>query len=240
MYGKIFEQIYNSTVCQDWKTLIVFQQCIILSDDLGILDMTHEAISRRTNIPLEIIKHGIADLERPDPRSRSTKSEGRRLERMDEHRDWGWVVVNKVEYRKLASRLEKQNNDRERIAKKRSDNKDVAPCRKPSHHVVNVAHTDTDTDTKKILMSGKPDDAIQILLFLNEKTGRQYRPVKANLELIKQRIKEGYEPKDLRQVIAMKCREWLHDDVMNKYLRPATLFNRTKFAQYTGELRKVD
>jgi hypothetical protein len=37
-------------------------------------------------------------------------------------------------------------------------------------------------------------------------------------------------------VIAKKCREWLHDEHMNEYLRPATLFNRTKFAQYQGEL----
>lgn len=150
MYGKIFEQIYNSTVCQDWKTLVVFQQCIILSDELGILDMTPEAISRRTNIPLDIILHGLKELEKPDERSRSSKADGRRLERIDSHRDWGWVVVNKVEYRKLASRLEKQQNDRLRISEKRKKDKeikDVAICRKQSRRVVNVAHTDTDTDT---------------------------------------------------------------------------------------------
>lgn len=150
MYGKIFEQIYNSTVCQDWKTLIVFQQCIILSDDLGILDMTPEAISRRTGIPLEIIAHGIKELEKPDPRSRSTKSEGRRLELIDSHRDWGWVVVNKVEYRKLASRLEKQENDKVRIANKRaitSVSQPVANCSDQSQEVADVAHTDTDTNT---------------------------------------------------------------------------------------------
>ena len=37
-------------------------------------------------------------------------------------------------------------------------------------------------------------------------------------------------------VIAKKVREWGADPKMSTYLRPATLFNATKFAQYQGEL----
>jgi len=112
----------------------------------------------------------------------------------------------------------------------------------------------------KTLMSGKaPDDAskefkkqkngtmsleelshsMEILKFLNEKTGRRYQPVPANLKLIYARIKEveklGDDYSRLRQVIAMKTREWTGTD-MEQYLRPATLFNATKFSQYYGEL----
>jgi uncharacterized phage protein (TIGR02220 family) len=98
-------------------------------------------------------------------------------------------------------------------------------------------------------LSGKPDDlpsdhkklngskavAIELLEFLNAKTGKKYRPVLANLDPIAARIKEGFTPQDIRTVIVRKCREWMNDDQMSKYLRPATLFNRTKFAQYNGE-----
>jgi uncharacterized phage protein (TIGR02220 family) len=87
--------------------------------------------------------------------------------------------------------------------------------------------------------SGKPDlktPAIEILQFLNLKTGRSYRPVPANLDLIMARLKDGATPDELRQVVAKKCREWATDEKMAEYLRPATLFNRTKFAQYQGEL----
>jgi len=96
-------------------------------------------------------------------------------------------------------------------------------------------------------LSGKPDvvlsngkqkfkaDALQILDFLNIKTGSRYRPVVANLELIAARLKEGATSDECRQVIAKKAREWKGTD-MEGYLRPATLFNRTKFAQYQGEL----
>jgi len=96
-------------------------------------------------------------------------------------------------------------------------------------------------------LSGSPDvvlsngkqrfktDAEEILVFLNNKTGSRYRPVVANLDLIAARLKEGATPDECRQVIAKKAREWKGSE-MEGYLRPATLFNRTKFAQYQGEL----
>ena len=88
-------------------------------------------------------------------------------------------------------------------------------------------------------LSGKPDLkplAIEVLNFLNSKTGRNYQPVKANIEMIEARMKEGATVEDMRSVVAKKCREWSTDEKMSIYLRPATLFNRTKYAQYQGEL----
>jgi uncharacterized phage protein (TIGR02220 family) len=37
-------------------------------------------------------------------------------------------------------------------------------------------------------------------------------------------------------VIGRKTAKWKGDAKMEEFLRPATLFNRTKFAQYLGEL----
>jgi uncharacterized phage protein (TIGR02220 family) len=111
--------------------------------------------------------------------------------------------------------------------------------------------TETEVDIEaKASMSGKPDDAqpnsekpestksesIEVLQFLNTKASRNYRPTDVNLQLIKARLKEGYTAQDCKQVIAKKCREWLPDDKMREYLRPATLFNREKFNQYIGEI----
>jgi uncharacterized phage protein (TIGR02220 family) len=108
---------------------------------------------------------------------------------------------------------------------------------------------------KKDYLSGKPDDALfknliakeknlnslrsqalQILQFLNEKAGRAYRPVETNLRLIEARLKSGITLCDCFQVIAKKTRQWKNDPRMMDYLRPATLFNATKFEQYVGEL----
>jgi uncharacterized phage protein (TIGR02220 family) len=86
---------------------------------------------------------------------------------------------------------------------------------------------------------GLRPDALQVLNFLNEKTGRSYEPVPANVEMIVARMKEGATVEDCKAVVAKKCREWASDEKMSIYLRPATLFNRTKFAQYRGELGAV-
>jgi uncharacterized phage protein (TIGR02220 family) len=87
---------------------------------------------------------------------------------------------------------------------------------------------------------GLKPDALQVLSFLNEKTGRNYEPVAANLRLIEARLKGGSTVEDCRAVIAKKCREWGADARMRAYLRPATLFNDTKFAQYKGELASAN
>lgn len=84
--------------------------------------------------------------------------------------------------------------------------------------------------------SERRDAAREILGFLNAKTGRNYRMVDANLGPIMARMKEGATVRDLRAVVARKCREWGGDEKMAAYLRPATLFNATKFAQYVGEV----
>lgn len=109
--------------------------------------------------------------------------------------------------------------------------------------------TETETETEKAL-SSKPDDTppkekkpkaeiLEVLNFLNSKTGRTFQPVKANTSLIEARLKEGATVAECRMVIAKKHREWANDAEMSKYLRPATLFNATKFAQYRGELLPV-
>lgn len=78
--------------------------------------------------------------------------------------------------------------------------------------------------------------AAEILAYLNDKAGRSYKPVPANVGLIAARLKEGATADDCRKVIDAKISAWLGDAKMGEYLRPATLFNATKFAQYVGEL----
>lgn len=103
-------------------------------------------------------------------------------------------------------------------------------------------------DNSKAL-SGKPDhapridklngyrqQATEILRFLNEKTGRAYRPVDATLRPIVARLREGYCADDIRAVVANKCRQWSGDEKMNTYLRPKTLFGAENFANYEGAL----
>lgn len=84
-------------------------------------------------------------------------------------------------------------------------------------------------------------EAISVLEFLNAKTGKQFRPVPSNLDPIVARLKGQSKETEVsvqqcKSLIAKKAREWLNDEKMVKYLRPETLFNRTKFESYLGEL----
>lgn len=93
------------------------------------------------------------------------------------------------------------------------------------------------------IMSGKPDDSRQLakelIDFLNLKAGKAFRHTDANIEPIVARLKEGYTLQDMKTVTVRKCRDWATDEKMVEYLRPATLYNRTKFNQYIGECVEV-
>jgi len=88
------------------------------------------------------------------------------------------------------------------------------------------------------------EQAEAVLAFLNQKTGRKYAArtpngaATANADLIYQRLKDGYSVEDLRSVIALKCRQWGQSDKMRPFLRPQTLFARSKFETYIGELEE--
>lgn len=154
MYTKVFRSIYDGTLADNWKALVTFQQFLILCDESGVVDMTLSAMSRTTGIPLEILQEGVEHLESADPMSRTPDMEGRRIARLDEHRTWGWFLVNFKKYKDLRHREEKKEADRVRISAKRSEAKATtcdntrqdATGSDASQIVANVAHTDTDTD----------------------------------------------------------------------------------------------
>lgn len=79
------------------------------------------------------------------------------------------------------------------------------------------------------------ETAHRLIDFLNAKTGKAFTYATANTDLIISRLKEGHSEQDCKTLIARKCKDWGADDKMRQYLRPATLFNRTKFHQYIGE-----
>lgn len=123
MYAKIFLKIFDSSIAEDWQCRVVFQDILILANRDGVVDMTHEAIARRTNVPLEIVKSSILKLESPDPKSNTPEDDGRRLERIAEHKDWGWRIINYGRYRDIKNSEEFRAATRERVAKWRAEKK---------------------------------------------------------------------------------------------------------------------
>jgi len=234
MYGKIFDSIYDGTLAEDWRALITFQQFIVLCDADGMVDMTPQSISRRTGIPIEHIKAGIEVLEKEDKYSRTLNEDGKRIELIDDHRPWGWHIVNHEKYRGMRDADTIRAQTRERVRKHREKKRGVTQSNAQKPHT--DTDTDTDTDTKDQKIMSCKQDAINIINYLNEKSGKNFKPVDANVKFITARLNEEHTIEDIKAVIDLKCGEWMNDPDMKKYLRPATLFNATKFNQYVGEL----
>jgi len=113
--------MYEGTLASrgPWEALVTFQQLIVLANRHGEVDMTADAISRRTTIPLDIIEKGLMALSQPDPDSRTADEDGRRIVLIDPHRAWGWRLVNYDKYRKIRNDEERREYQREWIAGKR-------------------------------------------------------------------------------------------------------------------------
>ena len=85
----------------------------------------------------------------------------------------------------------------------------------------------------------KGDVITRVIEYLNEKTKRKYSiKTDSNRKFITGRLAEGYTEEDLKAVIDTMCSKWLHDNKMNMYLRPETLFNATKFQTYFNMISK--
>jgi uncharacterized phage protein (TIGR02220 family) len=90
----------------------------------------------------------------------------------------------------------------------------------------------------KVIKKKKPKPKVEdngeaehIINYLNEKSGSNFQATSSNLELIQARLKDGHKISDLEYVIDVKIKHWKGTD-WEKYLRPITLFSKTKFENY--------
>ena len=73
------------------------------------------------------------------------------------------------------------------------------------------------------------------MLDLNEKTGKRYRSDnKETRKLISGRLKENYKIEDFYHIHQVKSDEWLNTE-WEQYLRPATLYQKSKFDSYRNQ-----
>ena len=132
MYAKVFAQIFDSSIAENHKTRHVFEDLLKLADSGGDVDMTTEAIARRTNVPLGEVEAAISELEKEDKKSRSPEFEGKRIIRLDDHRTWGWHIVNYQHYRNLIDEDSRRSffRDAKRKQRKRQAEKSLGKVSK--------------------------------------------------------------------------------------------------------------
>ena len=111
-------------------------------------------------------------------------------------------------------------------------------------NTLNLLDTDNQDNTSNYTVEvyKEPDpykaDTEEIVAYLNEKTGANYRPgTEETKRLIRARLKEGNTVEDFKKVIDIKTAEWLGTE-QEKYLRPITLFSPSKFESYLNQKKK--
>lgn len=123
MFAKVFGQIFDSSIAEDYNCRRMFMDLLVLADSDGVVDMTLEAISRRTNVPLPEVTKYLAELQKPDTTSRSKSDEGKRITAIDSQRGWGWQIVNYGHYRKIRDEEARRSYFRDAKRKLRKANK---------------------------------------------------------------------------------------------------------------------
>ena len=127
MFVKLFTQILDSSIADDRKLRHFFTDLLLCSDPKGFIMMTESAIARRIGASIEEVEWGIAALMEPDPRSKTTDFEGRRLEAIDDS-GYGWRIINFETYKALRSADDMREKTRDRVRRFRDRQKENEEC----------------------------------------------------------------------------------------------------------------
>jgi hypothetical protein len=153
MYAKLFTSIYQGTLRGNSHGLLVFTNLLAHCDKTGVVDMHPRAIAEEVGLTVEQVRSALDELESPDDESRSPEQEGRRLVRLDEHRAWGWTVVNYTKYR--AIRDEDDRREQNRLSQERWRNRNKPPSAAVSQGKPQSAHTEAEAYTEEKTIAAK-------------------------------------------------------------------------------------
>jgi len=156
LYAKLFTSIYQGTLRGNSHGLLVFTNLLAHCDKDGIADIHPRAVAEEVGLTVEQVRAAIEELESPDDESRSPEEQGRRIVRMDDHRAWGWRVVNYVKYRAIRNEEDRREQNRRAQEAWRKKHKppsaEVSRDKPPSAEVSQAkpqsAHTEADTEAE--------------------------------------------------------------------------------------------
>lgn len=101
MFAKVFTSLWQGSMVGKPDVQLVFVFLLANANAHGEADYFPAVIASLTGLPMDRVQAALTELESPDPYSRTPDDEGRRLIRLDEHRTWGWRIVNYAKYRKM-------------------------------------------------------------------------------------------------------------------------------------------
>lgn len=224
MYNKLFTSILDSSIwLEPTPTRIVWVTLLAAMDEDGFVRMaTVENLAKRAIVTIEEAEAAAKTLESPDRNCPEQERQGRRIERVD----GGWMVLNSKKYRDIVNREKEKEQTRLRVARHRA--------KAPGNAHVTVANEKV--TVSEATSASEADhyhrDSRTVLHLLNETSGRSFRETDPNLTFISSRLREpGVDLSGVRKMIERQCKRWKGTE-QAEYLRPETLFNKTKFDGY--------
>lgn len=217
-YTKLFQSIVTSSIwTEDDRTRIVWVTLLALADKHGEIQAAIPGLARLAGVSIEDCQKAIDRFMSPDPHSRTSDFEGRRLEKID----GGWALLNHAKYRRMASDIdrkeqatERKRRQRERDASrgvppKQDESRNVTPCHAPpvtshasvtdGHASVTPEHAKADTEAE-----AKADTKAQPLNPLTPLQGECAPPPHGNEEQANPTTTAPEEEKTHRGVKAAK------------------------------------
>jgi hypothetical protein len=132
-FGKVFASLFEGSLYGMQAEQHVFVYMLANCSAEGVFDKIPAVISGATGLPLEDVESAIKTLEAPDEASRSMEFEGRRLLRLDEHRSWGWLIVNYKKYRDIRDEERRKEQFREASSRYRERQRASSPVNRIIH-----------------------------------------------------------------------------------------------------------
>jgi len=139
-YTKLFSSILDSTVwLEDGPTRLVWIAMLAMVNRDGCVEAPIPGLAARARVTLAECEAALAKFMAPDPYSRSTEFEGRRIERVD----GGWRLLNARKYREKMSKEDRRERD---AARKREERGRLRTQVDASENVRDVSHAEAEAD----------------------------------------------------------------------------------------------
>ena len=227
MYAKVFRQIFNSSLAEDFQVRHVFMDLLVLAEPDGTVDITLSAIARQTNVPLDLVTRAMAKLSEPDPQSRTMTEEGRRLVPISPDRPWGWRIVNFELYHDIRNEPERRAYLRKymrgyrRRGRKTAKTSPDTPSETPENQTEKQTYTQTQVNTnvntvntRKQFTQGEGDAATLTGAELQEAAEKQkQRPMQSDLapQIVTCIVHRFSDLKDKWRANAEDCCKWVRE-----------------------------
>lgn len=117
IYAKVFSSLWCGSLRGQPDEQLVFIYLLAHADEDGVVDLIVDKIIDDTGLDGDDVTEALRVLGAPDPLSRQTAEEGRRLLPLYEHGAWGWRIVNYEYYRNIRNLEERRRQNREAQAR---------------------------------------------------------------------------------------------------------------------------